>query len=107
MRAATGVLIAVAPVNVLLNIALVYHTPLGFLGSPAAIAVTYWLCFLLLVAITSMSSKHRSNQTWGGFQVAVVVDHRSCMEFLKLAIPGILMVGTEWQVRLALCFATF
>ena len=96
MQAATGVLLAVAPVNALLNIALVHHTPLGFLGSPVAISVTYWLCFLLLVATTAMSSRHKSNQAWGGFQLAVVVDHRSCMEFLKLAVPGILMVGTEW-----------
>ena len=96
MRAATGVLIAVAPLNALLNIVLVHHTPLGLLGSPVAISATYWVCFLLLIVTTILSPIHKRNQTWAGLQPTVVADRRSCIEFLKLAIPGILMVGTEW-----------
>ncbi|KAH9890097.1 MOP flippase [Cubamyces lactineus] len=96
MRASTYVLLMVAPVNVALNVFLVHYTPLGLLGSPLAISITFWLCFTLLILVTYLSPTHRKNQTWTGFRPAVVFDLGSCFYFLKLAIPGILMVGTEW-----------
>ncbi|TFY62015.1 hypothetical protein EVJ58_g4136 [Rhodofomes roseus] len=98
MRASTYVLLMVAPVNLALNIFFIHYTPLGLLGSPAAISVTYWLCFSLLCLYTYLSPAHRRNQTWIGIRLATVFDIRSCADFLKLAIPGIFMVGTEWQV---------
>ncbi|KAI0632529.1 MATE efflux family protein [Trametes polyzona] len=96
MRASTYVLLLVAPINVALNVYLVHCTPLGLLGAPLAISITYWMCFLLLILLTYLSPTHRKNQTWAGIQPAVVFDWGSCMYFLKLALPGILMVGTEW-----------
>ena len=98
MRAATYVLVAAAPVNLALNVYLVHHTALGLLGSPLAISITFWLCFGLLACVTAYSPAHRKNGTWAGFQPAIVLDVGSCFDFLKLAIPGILMVGTEWYV---------
>ncbi|KAH9925380.1 MATE efflux family protein [Epithele typhae] len=74
MRMSTYVLLAVAPVNLGLNVFFVHHTSLGLLGAPLAI----------------------SNGTWAGFQPGVVLDPASCVYFLRLAIPGVLMVGTEW-----------
>ena len=99
MRASTYVLVAVAPVNLAVNVFLVHHTRLGLLGSPLAISITFWLSFLALALVTYSSHTHRKNGTWAGFQPGLVFDSRSCAYFLKLAIPGILMVGTEWCVR--------
>ena len=96
MRLSTYVLIAAAPVNLALNVYLVHHTSLGLLGSPLAISITFWLCFLLLALFTYLSPAHRRNGTWAGFHLGLVLDAGSCAYFLKLAIPGILMVGTEW-----------
>ncbi|OCH88449.1 MOP flippase [Obba rivulosa] len=96
MRASTLVLIAAAPVNLALNVVLVHHTPLRWLGAPLAISITYWLCFSLLILVTYLSPTHKRNGTWAGLHLRTVFDIRSCIEFLKLAIPGILMVGTEW-----------
>ncbi|GJE92473.1 MATE family efflux transporter [Phanerochaete sordida] len=96
MRASTMVLIAVLPINILVNILLVHNTSLGFLGSPLALSISYWLAFIFLVLFTAFSPTHRKNGTWGGLDLATVLDVRSCIDFLKLAIPGILMVGTEW-----------
>ncbi|KAJ6561192.1 MATE efflux family protein [Mycena vulgaris] len=96
MGASTAVLVVVFPINIGLNIFLIHHTPLGILGSPLALSVTYWLCLGLLGLFTWFSSVHKQNATWGGFQPAAVFHLRSCYLFLKLAIPGILMVGTEW-----------
>ncbi|CAK5267436.1 unnamed protein product [Mycena citricolor] len=96
MGASTAVLVLVFPINVGLNIALIHHTSLGILGSPLALSITYWLCFALLVIWTWRSPVHAQNKTWAGFQPSAVFNLRSCYLFLQLAIPGILMVGTEW-----------
>lgn len=106
MRASTLVLITVLPINILLNIVFIYHTPLGFLGAPVAISITYWLAFALLCLFTYFSPTHRRNRTWGGLQPKAVMDYKSCVDFLKLAIPGMLMVGTEWYVRRVFNFVT-
>ncbi|KAG1857342.1 MOP flippase [Suillus subalutaceus] len=82
MKAATWVLIMISPINIALNIFLVHYTSLGMLGCPVALSITYWL--------------HKQNATWGGFQPKAVFNIESCIGFLKLALPGILMVGTEW-----------
>ncbi|KAI0079475.1 MOP flippase [Panus rudis PR-1116 ss-1] len=96
MRAATIVLVTVAPINIGLNVVLVHHTRLALLGSALAISITYWIAFCLLSVFTALSPMHKANRTWGGLCLGVALNFRSCMTFLKLAIPGILMVGTEW-----------
>ncbi|KAH7926013.1 MOP flippase [Leucogyrophana mollusca] len=96
MRASTLVLLIVSPINIALNIALVHHTRLGLLGCPVALSITYWLAFILLIVVTSLSQAHKDNKTWGGLQPRAVFDIKSCWGFLKLALPGIFMVGTEW-----------
>jgi len=98
MGASTIVLAVISPINVALNIALIHYTTLGLLGSPVALSITYWLSFFLLMLITYVSPSHTRNGTWGGIQPTTVMDIRSCFLFLKLAVPGILMVGTEWSV---------
>ncbi|KAF9078281.1 MATE efflux family protein [Rhodocollybia butyracea] len=96
MRASTIVLLFVSPVNIGLNIGLVHYTSLGLFGSAVALSIIYWLAFILLGVMTYVSPTHRRNGTWGGLQFRAVFQWRSCVTFFRLAIPGILMVGTEW-----------
>jgi MATE family multidrug resistance protein len=96
MGASTIILAIVSPINILLHIGLIHHTSLGILGSPLALSITYWICFLLLGVLTYFSPKHKENGTWGGVHLGEVLSFTSCYQFLQLAIPGILMVGTEW-----------
>jgi multidrug resistance protein, MATE family len=96
MGASTTILAIVSPINIGLNIVLIHYTSLGLLGSPLAVSITYWLCFAFLAIYTYFSPIHRENRTWGGIQLRTVLDFKSCYEFLRLALPGILMVGTEW-----------
>lgn len=96
MGASTVVLLIMTPVNIILNIVLIHHTRLGLMGSPAALSITYWMSFFLLALLTSLSPVHKRNATWGGIQLRAVLDLECCYTFLKLALPGILMVGTEW-----------
>ncbi|KAL4265736.1 multi antimicrobial extrusion (MATE) family protein [Pleurotus pulmonarius] len=96
MGASTMVLVISSPVNLVLNIYLTHYTSLGLWGSPTALSITYWFAFVLLLLVTARSKVHKQNGTWGGIRPRLVLELRSCYTFLKLAIPGILMVGTEW-----------
>ncbi|CAA7270499.1 unnamed protein product [Cyclocybe aegerita] len=96
MSASTRVLIIVFPISLVLDIVLIHYTPLGLFGVPLAVSITYWLCFVSLGIFTCFSDAHKQNGTWGGIQIVAVLDFQSCYEFLKLTLPGILMVGTEW-----------
>lgn len=96
MRASTIVLLVLSPINIGLNIVLIHYTTLGLFGSPIALSIIYWLAFILLGVMTAASPTHRRNGTWGGLQFRKVLRWKSCMTFFQLALPGILMVGTEW-----------
>ena len=98
MDASTYVLILITPINVALNVYFVLYTDFGIYGSPIALSFTFSFAFFFLVIYTAYSPAHRQNGTWGGLQLRAVLDARSCIALLKLAIPGILMVGTEWCV---------
>ncbi|EJD02298.1 MOP flippase [Fomitiporia mediterranea MF3/22] len=96
MRLSTFALIIVSPINVALNLVLVHHTSFRLLGSPLALSLTYWLAFIILIVLTALSPQHKRNKTWGGLHLREALDISEIWRFLKLALPGILMVGTEW-----------
>lgn len=92
MHATTYVLLIASPINMLTNYIFVWWTPisLGFVGAPLATALSYWLMLgLLLLYIKYVAG----GEAWGGWS-------RQCLTgwstFLKLAVPGVLMVCTEW-----------
>ena len=107
MRASTLVLIILWPINLALNVVLVHYTPLGMLGCPVALSITYWLAFFFLIIVTWMSPAHKANGTWGGFQPSAVLYANGCYGFLQLALPGIFMIGTEWYVDLDITCKAF
>lgn len=96
MDASTYVLIFITPINVALNVYFVHYTDFGIYGSPIALSFTFSFAFFFLIIYTAYSPAHKQNGTWGGLQLRAVLDTRSCIALLKLALPGILMVGTEW-----------
>ncbi|KAF8491470.1 MOP flippase [Russula emetica] len=96
MDASTYVLILITPINVALNVYFVHYTDFGIYGSPIALSFTFSFAFFFLIIYTAYSPAHKQNGTWGGLQLRAVLDARSCIALLKLALPGILMVGTEW-----------
>lgn len=96
MHLSTVALIIVSPINIILNYVLVHRTPLRMLGSPLALSITYWAAFFILIFLIATSAKHKDNKTWAGWRFKQALSPRGAWEFLKLALPGILMVGTEW-----------
>ncbi len=98
MDASTYVLILITPINIALNVYFVHYTDFGIYGSPIALSFTFSFAFFFLIIYTAYSPTHTQNGTWAGLQLRTVLDARSCIALLKLALPGILMVGTEWWV---------
>ncbi|KZT40355.1 MATE efflux family protein [Sistotremastrum suecicum HHB10207 ss-3] len=97
LQLSTIILVFTSPINIGLNYVLVHYTALGFLGSPLAISITYWISFFALAFCSAFSPQHKANGTWGGLlPIGTLLAWRPCWEFVKLAIPGIIMVGTEW-----------
>ncbi|CAG8444360.1 9245_t:CDS:2 [Ambispora gerdemannii] len=97
MQASTYVLIICAPINLVLNYTLVLYKPiaLGFIGAPLAITIVNWL---MLISIVLYIRFFDGYQVWGGWTCDALRDWRT---FIQLAIPGILMVCSQyWSYEL-------
>ncbi|KAK3835971.1 MAG: putative MATE efflux family protein subfamily [Linnemannia elongata] len=92
MHASTYVLLIASPLNVVLNYTLVWnkYVGLGYIGAPIATSISYWnMLILLLLYIRFVDGR----QGWGGWSRDAFTGWPT---FLKLAIPGVMMVCTEW-----------
>ncbi|KAJ5745323.1 hypothetical protein N7520_010505, partial [Penicillium odoratum] len=90
MRAGTYVLMITSPLNGVLCYTFCYSLNLGILGCPLALNISYWLSFILLVLYAKYIS---GSECWGGWSRDA---YRNLGTFTRLAISGILHVGTEW-----------
>ena len=92
VRVSTTVLIIVAPTNVTLNIGIrSLHS-----AWPSWIATGTLLHILAVLPFSRRPHVyHKQNGTRDGLQSKAVFDPKGCHTFLKLATPGICMVGNE------------
>lgn len=90
MRPGTYVLLVTSPVNAALNYLFVYTFKFGLLGAPMATGISYWLSFLLLLAYARFISGW---ECWGGWSRK---SYQSIGIFTRLALSGVIQVGTEW-----------
>ncbi|KAI8093413.1 mate-domain-containing protein [Halteromyces radiatus] len=92
MYASTYCLLIASPINVGLNYLFVNTFGLGFIGAPLATSCSYWLMLLLLLCYINISG--HGKEGWGGW------NWKECRKnwgsFLRLAIPGMLVVMSEW-----------
>ncbi|KAF2806199.1 mate family transporter [Mytilinidion resinicola] len=90
MRPGTYVLLITSPLSAGLNYLFVYTFKMGLLGAPLATGISYWVSFLLLLAYARFVDGWKC---WGGWS-------RKCVQnmgtFSRLAILGVIHVGTEW-----------
>ncbi|KAI0521764.1 MATE efflux family protein [Xylaria bambusicola] len=87
----TYVLFITAPLNILLNWLLVHKLGIGLYGAPIATGISYWASFLLLVGYAAFV---RGYECWGGLNPRVAIAH--LWPFTRLALLGVVHVGTEW-----------
>ncbi|KAL5604246.1 uncharacterized protein BROUX77_004432 [Berkeleyomyces rouxiae] len=87
----TYVLLFTSPFNALLSYLFIHRLGLGLYGAPIAIGISYWLSFFLLVAYAVFV---RGSECWGGLDLRRASRHTG--PFARLALMGIMHVGTEW-----------
>ncbi|KAJ5177414.1 Multi antimicrobial extrusion protein [Penicillium coprophilum] len=90
MRAGTYVLLITSPLSAALNYIFCYKFEIGLLGAPLATGLCYWLSFALLVLYARFIS---GSECWGGWSREAFQNLRT---FARLALMGIIHVGTEW-----------
>lgn len=90
MRAGTYVLIITSPLNAALVYLFCYTLDIGLLGAPLAANISYWLSFILLVIYSKYVA---GSECWGGWSRDAF---KNLWTFSRLALLGILQVGTEW-----------
>ncbi|KAL2830079.1 mate-domain-containing protein [Aspergillus cavernicola] len=90
MRPGTYVLLITSPLNALLNYLFCYTLNMGLLGAPVALGISYWLSFGMLVLYARLIA---GSECWGGWTLEATQNLRI---FARLAILGIIHVGTEW-----------
>lgn len=77
--------------HIAFNYALVYHTSLGYIGSPLAVSVSFCISALMLIGYVLLS--RRFKETWRGFSKE---SFKHVVAGLKLGLPSAAMV---WSVN--------
>jgi MATE family multidrug resistance protein len=90
MQTGTYVLFVVSLLNAALTYVFVYTLDLGLLSASLASGISYWLSFALLVAYARAVA---GSACWGGWSRRSL---HNLGPFVRLALLGILHVGTEW-----------
>ncbi|KAJ3378620.1 hypothetical protein HDU92_007285 [Lobulomyces angularis] len=88
------VIFAAAPMNMFIQWLLVWGwLKMGFIGAPVGLLFTYCSlpCFLYLYIYF-----FTSGDSWGGWDLQEAFDIRQLREFLRLGIPGIFQLCSEW-----------
>jgi multidrug resistance protein, MATE family len=91
-RPGTYVLLITSPLSAALNYWFVHSLGMGLDGAPLATGLAYWASFLLLALYASRNPSARA--CWGGLAPRQAL--KSCGPFVRLALLGIVHVGTEW-----------
>ncbi|CAO3677123.1 unnamed protein product [Umbelopsis vinacea] len=91
--AGTYMLLIGAPLNLILNYFLVWSPTfsIGYIGGPLSTCISSWV----IVFLTALYIRYvNGGAAWGGFSKAAL-NVADWIPFLKLAIPGILLICTE------------
>ncbi|KAK3686084.1 mate-domain-containing protein [Podospora appendiculata] len=90
-RPGTYVLLITSPFNAFLNWFFIHKLGMGLYGAPIATGISYWCSFFLLVAYAVFV---RGSECWGGLAPRRALAHVG--PFARLALLGVVHVGTEW-----------
>jgi MATE family multidrug resistance protein len=85
-----------AATNMILQYTLVWSSlSIGPTGSPIATSLTNWIT-LFLVILYAVYIKGLENLRWGGFSLNEAFNSAELWKFVKLGVPGIVMLCSEW-----------
>lgn len=86
-------LLITSPLSAGLNYFFIHNLGLGLYGAPIATGIAYWASFLLLVCYAAFV---RGHECWGGFDLRRALRPAHMAPFARLALLGVMHVGTEW-----------
>ena len=89
--AGTIILFFVAPINMVLTYVLVYHTPLGYIGAPLSVAISFWLMALAILMFIMFID---GGQAWDGFSWDAF---RNWGPLLTYGTAGSVAICSEWS----------
>ena len=94
MKPAFYVQLLVSPINFFLQWLLVW-SPLnvGVVGAPLAVSITNIISPIFLIVYIR---KYHDNRCWGGWDLSQAFDLKQLWVYIKLGIPGVLMICSEW-----------
>ncbi|KAJ5587468.1 uncharacterized protein N7459_003233 [Penicillium hispanicum] len=92
MKAGTYVLIFISPLHAVLTYLFCYTFKIGLFGAPLAANISYWLSFILLVLYSRFIA---GSECWSGWS-REALNRKNLWTFSRLALLGILHIGTEW-----------
>ncbi|KAJ2516771.1 ethionine resistance protein [Coemansia sp. RSA 1939] len=92
MRAATIVVMAVAPIQWISNFVFVRSSRfgMGFVGAPIVNAFSN---LLLLIGIVLYACKSRAREAWGGWRLSA---SRNMWDYYRIAIPSVISACSVW-----------
>ncbi|KAI8927016.1 mate-domain-containing protein [Entophlyctis helioformis] len=95
VMASMWVTMIVLPINIFLQWLLVWSpfASLGIIGAPIATSISNTLIFLMTIGYAAFVQGH---EAWGGWDWKEALDARQLWIFVKLGVPGIAMVCSEW-----------
>lgn len=97
MAASLIITLISVPINVLLQILLVYGiNGVGAIGPQGACLATSITYFINFVMISVYAAYFEGYECWGGWSLREMFDFQQIVIFLNLGIPGVLMMCSEW-----------
>jgi MATE family multidrug resistance protein len=93
MNAGFVVLAIASPINIFLQLFLVFNTSLGGIGAPIATSITYIIIPMMLIPYATHVGGF--NKCWGGFDSKEMFNARKIKGVLALGLPGILLICSE------------
>lgn len=92
MKAQTYIIVSILPLNFLLNYLLILNpvTSIGFAGAPLTSVLTFWIMAFLGVLYIGFVD---GSKCWGGWSRQALTGWKV---YIKLGIPGILQICSEW-----------
>lgn len=94
MKAHLMVTLIATPINIFLQWLLVWSPyQIGIKGAPIATSITYSIILALMILYIAYIEGY---EAWGGWEFKQVFDFKQICIFLKLGVPGMFQLCSEW-----------
>ena len=87
------VIMIASPINIFLQWCFIFHMEMGLIGAAIATSITYSLLPILSILYIFL---FKGGDAWGGWDSREAFSLCHLGEFMRLGVPGVLMMCSEW-----------